>query len=136
MPLAYVDTSCLLALAFDEPGAGPLGEQLGRCEVLVSSTFLEAEILSALHREGVDGVGELLDRLTWLEPRGRLTVHLQAVLSQGYVRGADLWHLASALYLREDAALLDEPETLVFATLDHRQQKVATGLGFVALDQL
>jgi hypothetical protein len=46
------------------------------------------------------------------------------VLSAGYLRGADLWHLASALYLAGN------PRNLPFITLDERQEVVARKLGF------
>jgi hypothetical protein len=40
------------------------------------------------------------------------------------VRGADCWHLATALYLAPD------PGELTFVTLDAHQQSVAKSLGF------
>ena len=46
------------------------------------------------------------------------------VLRQGYVRGADLWHLACAAFLRRDLSSLE------FLTLDARQGVVARALGF------
>jgi hypothetical protein len=46
------------------------------------------------------------------------------VLEHGYLRGADLWHLACALFV------VDEPDMLTFLTLDTRQQEVAAALGF------
>jgi hypothetical protein len=51
----------------------------------------------------------------------RRNTHL---LDAGYVRGADCWHLATALYLAPDAG------DLVFLTLDLRQRAVAKTLGF------
>jgi hypothetical protein len=46
------------------------------------------------------------------------------VLGAGYIRGADCWHLATALYLAS------EPPTLSFLTLDDRQKSIANTLGF------
>jgi len=46
------------------------------------------------------------------------------VLRHGYVRGADLWHLACALYLKKRV------KELLFLTLDQRQQEAAMKLGF------
>ena len=43
------------------------------------------------------------------------------------IRGADLWHVASALYAAP------RPESLSFATLDLRQGAVAEALGFPIL---
>jgi len=45
-------------------------------------------------------------------------------LEVGYLRGADLWHLATALYITED------PAQITFMTLDKSQQAVASKLGF------
>ena len=42
----------------------------------------------------------------------------------GYLRGADLWHIATALYM------FDEPSDITFLTLDRRQGDVAAALGF------
>jgi uncharacterized protein with PIN domain len=60
---AYVDTSCLVAIAFDEPEAARTAARLRRFERLFSSNVLEAELRSALRREGVEGHGlHLLSR--------------------------------------------------------------------------
>ena len=42
----------------------------------------------------------------------------------GYLRGADLWHVATALYVSPEAG------SLSFATLDTRQSAFAEKLGF------
>jgi hypothetical protein len=49
---------------------------------------------------------------------------ISRVLDAGYVRGADCWHLAAALYLAED------PAHLSFPALNERQGAVAAALGF------
>ena len=41
-----------------------------------------------------------------------------------YLRGADLWHVATALYLAESPADVD------FLTLDPAQREAAAALGF------
>lgn len=48
MKLAYVDTSCLVAIAVAEPGARKVAGRLGRLDRLFSSNLLEAELRSAL----------------------------------------------------------------------------------------
>jgi hypothetical protein len=48
---------------------------------------------------------------------------MTAILSIGYVRGADLWHLAVALFL-------DPKREIDFMTLDERQRDVSRKLGF------
>ena len=127
MTFAYVDSSCLVALAFDEPGARRLAARLQRFDRLFSSNLLEAELRSALAREGVDGqIGDYLSWLTWVYPNRPLTPEYARITAAGYVRGADLWYLANALFLAPD------PTDLSFLTLDDRQGEVARRLGFSA----
>ena len=49
---------------------------------------------------------------------------IKRVLEVGYVRGADAWHLACALYLFAD------PDDATFLTLDRRQRAATKKLGF------
>ncbi len=126
MSSAYVDSSVLVAIAFDEPGAAAMERRLARCDAVYSSLLTEAEILAALHREGA----AIADReaffapLAWVLPNRRLTGEMTRALAAGYLRGADLWHVASALFLEP------EPKELAFLTLDAEQRKVASRLGF------
>jgi len=123
--LAFVDTSCLVAVAFDEPGTRDMIRQLSECDRLFASNLLEAEFRSALHREGIEeGADSLLAGLSWLHPDRSLRPEIVRVLRHGYVRGADLWHLACALYLKSRV------KELLFLTLDQRQQDAAGKLGF------
>lgn len=127
MTFAYVDSSCLVALAFDEPGARKLAARLRRFDRLFSSNLLEAELRSALVREGVNAeIEDLLSWLTWVYPNRPLTPEYARITAAGYLCGADLWHLANALFLAPD------PADLSFLTLDGRQGEVARRLGFPA----
>ncbi len=78
-----------------------------------STNLLEAEVRSAMIRESVadPAPNELLERINWIHPNRPLTDEFVAVLSAGYLRGADLWHLACALYLR---GFHQEVEFLIF----------------------
>lgn len=125
MRAAYVDTSCLVAIALGEAGAARLAARLGRFDRLFSSNLLEAELRSALAREGVGGQAEdLLSWIAWVYPNRPLTPEFQRILSAGHLRGADLWHLANALFLAPD------PADLTLLTLDRSQREVASALGF------
>ena len=124
MSTAYVDTSCVIAIAFDEPGARELADRLEHHETLLSASLLEGELLSTLALEGVQEEPALLAAITWVFPERPLGPEVRYALSRGYARGSDLWHLATALYLA------DEPASLPFYTLDPGQREIAAALGF------
>lgn len=125
MRLAYIDTSCLVAIAFGEAGATKVASRLERMDRLFASNLLEAELRSALAREklSADPAG-LLSAITWVYPNRPLSGEFERVMVEGHVKGADLWHLACALFLAP------EPKDLSFLTLDKRQEEVARRLGF------
>jgi len=121
---AYVDTSCIVAIAFGEPGSKKLAKRLAGYEALFASGLLEAELKATLRREDVPGNPlDFLPGLDWVYPSRPLTVEIDRVLEAGYVRGADAWHLACALYLAPGGAELN------FETLDARQRAVAERIG-------
>jgi predicted nucleic acid-binding protein len=121
---AYVDTSCLVAIAFAEPGYKAVASRLDRFDQLFASNLLEAELRAVFRREKVNADDTLLGSLSWVFPDRALTAEIEAVLDAGQVRGADAWHLACALYLSPD------PRELAFLTMDRRQARVAEALGF------
>ena len=124
MSAAYVDTSALVAVAFGERGAAALASRLGTFPRLLSSNLLEAEIRAACSRERVAVSERLLANLEWVLPDRPLGQEITAVLAAGYLRGADLWHVAAALYVAP------APGDLTFITRDRRQRTVAAALGF------
>jgi len=126
MRLAYVDTSCLVALALGEAGAPAMRRRFRMFDGLVSSNLLEAEYRAAMQREAVDPIDDHLDRITWIDTDRPLSPEIVRVLGAGYASGADCWHLATALYFAED------PSELAFLTLDKRQAAVAKALGFAS----
>jgi predicted nucleic acid-binding protein len=124
--LAYVDTSCLVAIAAKERGSEAVARDLSRFERLFSSNLLEAELRAVLRREEIaEDPAPLLDAITWVYPDRRLTSEFQLILDLGHLRGADLWHIACALYIAAD-----RPADLAFFTLDRGQRKLASSLGF------
>ena len=124
MTVAYVDTSCLVAIAFGERGATQINRRLKGFDELVSANLLEAELRAAFVREAVEGAPEALGALSWVLPHRPLSQEIATVLAGGYVRGADCWHLASALYVS------GTPGDLTFLTLDSTQKRAAARLGF------
>lgn len=124
MKPAYVDSSCIVAIAFGEPEATAIRRRLRRFDRVLSSALLEAEVSCAQRREG-----RPLDDSPWaavhlVSPDRPLGAEVARVLAAGYLRGADCWHVTTALYLAPD------PAELTFVTLDTAQRAVAATLGF------
>ena len=120
----FIDSSCFVMLALNEPGAARLRSRIARAPARYASTLAEAELLAALTREGLPAREVDVPGVGWIAPSRRLTRQLEQVMSRGYVRGADAWHLACALLLDPDA------NELVFLTLDTRRREVAKAIGF------
>jgi len=125
MKAAFVDSSVLAAILLGESGGRAAATRLEKFDRLFAAGLLEAELRSILAREGVTESPEVaLAAFSWVLPDRPLSSEYERVLKHGYVRGADLWHLACALYVAES------PEDLTFLTLDERQRAVAKALGF------
>lgn len=124
MKRLFVDTSAVVSLAFGEAGHERVRDLMSEAGDLFASPLLEAEFRAALAREDVGQDTSLLEVIRWVLPDRPLSPELDRVFATGRARGADAWHLATALFLVPD------PEELPFLTLDHRQRAVAEGLGF------
>ena len=111
-------------MAFREPRGGEVRDRLNGHSRVVSSNLLEAELRTAYAREGQPFSPGLVANIEWISPPRSIGEEIEAVLLAGYARGADLWHLACALYVT------DRPGELAFVTLDQRQREVAQVLGF------
>ena len=124
--VAFVDTSVLAAWMFKERTAKSVAKLVSAYDSVCASSLLEAELRSAAQREKLDAELplKLLDRLSMLHPDRSLREEVGRVLSAGYLRGADLWHLACALFLDPSTGAID------FLTLDQSQADVAVDLGF------
>lgn len=119
-----MDTSCIVATAFGEKDAVTIARRLARYDRVLSSPLLEAELFSALLREEREVTGAWSSAIEFVIVDRPLGPELTRVLAAGYLRGADCWHLATALYVAPD------PANLAFVTLDATQRKVARALGF------
>ena len=124
MSVAYVDSSVLLAIAFREPGWEELPERLGEFSRIGSSNLLESEIRSVYARARKPFDANTLSSIEWVFPDRSLRPEIEKALGAGYLRGADLHHVATALYMTRD------PESVSFVTLDRQQGAVAAALGF------
>lgn len=124
MKVAVVDTSCVVAVALMQAEGRAIAKRMEAFDLLLASPLLEAEARSVLCREGLPYNAIHFGDMQWILPATSLRIEIARVLDAGYVRGADCWHLASALYVA------DNPSDVTFLTLDAQQRKVAKALGF------
>ena len=124
MSAAYVDTSAIVSVAFVETGADEIVRRLRGFRDLISSNLLEAELRSVCAREGTPFPADLVSGFSWIQPSRPLSREMRTALRAGYLRGADLWHIACALYVTP------KPSDVSFITLDERQAEVAAVLNF------
>ncbi len=117
---AYVDSSVIVAIALNEVGSIDHARRLGDYSQLLSSNLLEAEVRAALARERRPFEDKFISGIKWILPDRTLGPELAVALAAGYLRGADLWHIATA----------PEPGEIAFLTLDNRQRAVAITIGF------
>lgn len=111
------------SLAFREPDAARIRRRLSGFDRVVTSVLTEAELASALKREGIELPASPLFGVKMLGAPDPLPVEIQEVLDAGYLRGADCWHVAVALNYSPD-------RELTFLSLDKAQRAVAAKLGF------
>ena len=124
--MAYVDNSAILSIAFEEPDWEFTAHRLAEFPVLLSSNLLEAEMRSAYEREGMAFDPGSISRIGWVNPTRPLGSEMaEAIANGGYLKGADLWHVATALFVDDSV-----PGKLSFITLDINQKTVAANLGF------
>jgi predicted nucleic acid-binding protein len=125
---AYLETSFFVAVVFGEPGAARLQRILASYDRLLASDLLIAEALSAAVREGVDvdHLWPALTAVTLVLPSRSLEAEMRQALDLGRLRGADLWHVACALFVAGAAARGE----LAFLSRDTAQRTVARRLGF------
>ena len=124
MSEAYVDTSAILSVAFNERGWEEVSLRLGGFSYLASSNLLEAEVRSAFARSQWSFDPIAIANVEWVSANRPLGLEFERVLEIGYLRGADLWHVATALYIFGNSS------DVTFLTLDRRQREVAAALGF------
>lgn len=132
MKRVYVDTSAIVAILFDEPGAKAARRLVARADVF-SATLLEAEVSAVLRREALPAhfADDLLAGVSIVSPP-TVRAECARALARGYLRGADLLHVAVALSLVGETP----PAHLAFLSLDENQRHVAAKLGFKVVPDL
>ena len=84
---------------------------------VLASNLLEAELRAAFARERQEFDAEVLSRIEWILPDRPLGAELGRAPQADCLRGADLWHIATALYVAPRA------EEMGFVTLYGPQRK-------------
>lgn len=127
MTIAYVDTSFVLAILFAEPRARALRALLARQDGVFASDLLLAEAFSAAAREGIEpaAVAGAVRPISLVLPDRSLGPEVREALAHGYLRGADLWHVACAMFVAGDARA-----EVRFLSRDAAQKAVARRIGF------
>jgi predicted nucleic acid-binding protein len=125
MKIGYIDTSVLIRMKFETPDRKEI-RTVERYEELFSSNLLYAEAMAFAYREKLDvpDILRAMQGISWILPDRSLTEEIKEVIRHGYIRGADLWHLACACYFSPD------PAEISFLTRDARQREVAAEIGF------
>lgn len=125
MKIGYIDTSVLVAMAFDDAGGAFIGRSVKTFDRLYSSTLLEAEFFSATNQENkLKDATRFIKPVRFCYPDTNLTQQLKQVLSHGQCDGSAAHHLACALYLFPNA------KDVFFLSLHPNQSAVAAKLGF------
>ena len=121
---AYIDTSAILSVEFREPGWESVARRMRDFSYMASSNLLEAEVRAAFARSRRIFQPTVLANIEWVYFYRSLGPEIERSLEFGYLRGADLWHVATALYMFRNTS------EVTFLTLDRRQGEVAADLGF------
>lgn len=131
MKRAYIDASAIVGLHFHEAAGAGLWKRIRTFDQLISSALTVAEVLAALKREkrSLSEADGLLDRVSMFTPDSSLREECEEALKHGSLRGADLWHVATALAI----AGRKHRKALMFITLDDQQGEVCAELGFNVL---
>lgn len=126
--IVYLDTSCLVALAFQESGFKLISQKLKLANDVFSHHLLEAEFLATARREqiGLDLFTDLLAGVRLIYPEQSFAMELKTIFSHDYLRGPDAMHLATAMWLAGG-----QNKEVHFLTRDEKQAAIGRKLGFV-----
>jgi predicted nucleic acid-binding protein len=143
--IAYLDSSVLArAYLVDEDGHQQATALLADPEMAtVTGTWTRIEVSGALVRAARAGRGDEKELLALLDadlagpvivlgaPQDQIEAHALELVRRHALRAMDAWHLAVAALVVPP--LLEPGEPQAFAARDEAQQKVAEGLGFIAI---
>lgn len=143
--IAYLDSSVLArAYLVDEDGHQQATALLADPAIAtVTGTWTRIEVSGALVRAARAGRGDEKGLLALLDadlagpvivlgaPQEQVEQHALELVRRHALRAMDAWHLAVATLVVPP--VLEPGEAQAFASRDEAQQKVAEGLGFIAI---
>ena len=123
MSILYVDTSVVAALLFAEKNYKDVNKRLNQADRIVSSHLMIAK------REDIsfDDIDQYLQYFDIAVPDRTLQAEVISILEQTYCRGADAFHIATAIYLDP------KMEKLKFYSFDKQQLVAAKNIGLKTL---
>lgn len=127
MSTAYTDSSFFLSMILGQTDSSDLRVVFAGYDRVVSGDLIVAECLSLARREAmdVDAVLAALDSVSLVHPARSLATEIRQALDEAYLRGADVWHVACALFVAADTQ-----SEIAFLSRDRSQRRVANHLGF------
>lgn len=124
----YLDTSAWIAWKFGQTGQEKFLEIDFEKDTVIASPLLVSEYVAFLGREKLLTETRFEDELGfihWIYPSDPLFQESLECVRAYAVKGADLHHLATALWFSQDSR-----DELYFLTCDHQQEAAAKKLGF------
>ena len=128
--VAYLDPTALIPIIFgEEPVSSVTQERLDSFPILMSSSFLEAELRIAFERMGENFDPLWLSGIEWVLPNRDLGAEMARLQDFASLSPARAWHLANAMYLVSRLSLTSRRAGVAFITLDEQQETAANELG-------
>ena len=124
----YLDTSAWIAWKFKQAGSDIFKKIALDSDTVISCPLFVSEYVSFLKRNEIlsqTRYEEELDFIRWIFPAVPLFKEYSQCGKLGFLRGADLYHIATALWFAQD-----RPSELIFLTCDLKQKEAAKKLGF------
>ncbi len=123
LSIAYVDTSCLVAILLAEPGSRALRARPLRLDLVFQPPRSRAPSAVFSARVSRSSAKSSFTTCAGSSRIARWARRSRRVFASGQLRGADAWHLGLRALLSPDAEI-------TFLSLDAKQREVAAQLGF------
>jgi len=126
--ICYLDTSAWVAWKFAQKGQEVFAKVSLPKDTVISSPLLASEYIACLKRENrlnITRIEDELEFIHWVYPTEPLYASSLRCVREATLRGADLFHLATAYWFAEGMT-----KELHFLSCDTDQRRAASKLGF------